>query len=86
MPVLYAQVERLRVSRDRLVRLRTKLELTPPPPEDLPRNRPWVAREVLAHIDEMLPYWSGEIERILAGPEEPGKVAETAVLSFTVPV
>ena len=28
----------------------------------------WGPREVLAHCAEMLPYWSGEIERILAGP------------------
>jgi hypothetical protein len=71
MPLLYPQVERLRVSRDRLVRLRTKVELSPPPPDDLPRGRDWVAREVLAHVDEMLPYWIGEVERILAGRVEP---------------
>ena len=29
----------------------------------------WGPREVLAHCAEMLPYWIGEIERILAGPE-----------------
>ena len=29
----------------------------------------WGPREVLAHCAEMLPYWSGELERILAGPE-----------------
>jgi hypothetical protein len=29
----------------------------------------WGPREVLAHCEEMLPYWMGEIERILAGPE-----------------
>ena len=87
MPVLYAQVERLRVSRDRLVRMRNKLELTPPPPEDLPRHRPWVAREVLAHIDEMLPYWHGEIERIIAAPEEPvpfGRVTVDLIRTLTV--
>ena len=27
--------------------------------------------ELLAHVAEMLPYWLGEIERILAGPPEP---------------
>jgi hypothetical protein len=68
MPALYPQVERLRVARDRLVRLRTKVELSPAPPEDSPRTREWVARETLAHIVEMLPYWQGEIERIVAGP------------------
>jgi hypothetical protein len=29
----------------------------------------WGPREVLAHCSEMLPYWVGEIERILDGPE-----------------
>ena len=70
MATLYPEVERLRVARDRLVRLRTKLEMSPPAPDDIPRTREWVAREILAHIDEMLPYWLGEIERILAAPVE----------------
>ena len=87
MATLYPEVERLRVARDRLVRLRTKLEMSPPPPDDLPRAREWVARETLAHIDEMLPYWLGEIERILAGPVEPvpfGRVPSDLVRLLTV--
>jgi hypothetical protein len=28
----------------------------------------WGPREVLAHVDEMLPYWLGELERIIDGP------------------
>ncbi len=28
----------------------------------------WGPPEVLAHVSEMLPYWLGEVERILAGP------------------
>ncbi|MGD0861885.1 MAG: hypothetical protein ABSA21_03905 [Candidatus Limnocylindrales bacterium] len=71
MATLYPEVERLHVARDRLVRLRTKVESSPLAPGDLPRAREWVAREILAHIDEMLPYWLGEIERVLAGPAEP---------------
>ena len=39
-------------------------------PDELPRGRDWVAREVPAHVDEM-PYWMGEIERMMAGPIEP---------------
>jgi hypothetical protein len=38
----------------------------------------WGPPEILAHLSEMLPYWSGEIERVLAGPSEPvpfGRVA-----------
>ena len=72
MATLYPEVERLRVARDRLVRLRAKVEMSPPAPEDLPRSREWVARESLAHVDEMLPYWLGEIERILAATADPG--------------
>jgi DinB superfamily len=71
MATLYAQVERMRTARDNLVRARSRVELSAPPPEELPRRREWVGREVLAHIDEMLPYWLGEIERVLAGSIEP---------------
>lgn len=71
MATLYTQVERLRTARDNLVRVRSRIELSPPVPDDLPRRREWVGREVLAHIDEMLPYWLGEIERVLAGQVEP---------------
>ena len=38
----------------------------------------WGPPEVLAHLTEMLPYWLGEIERILAGAPTPvpfGRVA-----------
>jgi hypothetical protein len=31
----------------------------------------WGPKELLAHVAEMLPYWLGEVERILAGPPEP---------------
>jgi hypothetical protein len=31
----------------------------------------WGPMELLAHVAEMLPYWLGEIERILAGPRWP---------------
>lgn len=31
----------------------------------------WGPTEVLAHVSEMLPYWLGEIERILDGTPEP---------------
>jgi hypothetical protein len=38
----------------------------------------WGPPEILAHLSEMVAYWSGEIERVLAGPSEPvpfGRVA-----------
>jgi hypothetical protein len=31
----------------------------------------WGPPELLAHVSEMLPYWLGEVERILAGSPEP---------------
>jgi len=31
----------------------------------------WGPLELLAHVGEMLPFWLGEIERVLAGPNEP---------------
>jgi hypothetical protein len=43
----------------------------------------WGPREVLAHVEEYLPYWLGEIERVLAGdasaPVPFGRVAEDPV-------
>jgi DinB family protein len=38
----------------------------------------WGPRETLAHITEMLPFWLGEIERILAGPGEPAPFGRVA--------
>jgi hypothetical protein len=38
----------------------------------------WYPPEVLAHLTEMLPYWLGEVERMLSGGPEPvpfGRVA-----------
>jgi hypothetical protein len=87
MATLYAQVERLRTARDNLVRMRSRIEQTPLPPESLPRHREWVAREALAHVDEMLPYWLGEIERVLAGAVEPvpfGRPPTDLVRTLTV--
>jgi hypothetical protein len=71
MATLYAQVEKMRTARDNLVRVRGRVEMGAAPPDDLPRRRDWVDREILAHIDEMLPYWLGEIERVVAGTIEP---------------
>ena len=68
MAALYPQVERMRTARDGLVRMRGRVEASAPLPDGLPRRREWVAREILAHIDEMLPFWLGEIERVIDGP------------------
>src|ERR1035437_6176053 len=71
MATLHAQVEKMRTARDNLVRMRSRVEMGAAPPDDLPRRRDWVDREILAHIDEMLPYWLGEIERVIVGIIEP---------------
>lgn len=71
MATLHAQTEKMRTARDNLVRMRSRVEMGAPPPDDLPRRREWVGREILAHIDEMLPYWLGEIERVITGTIEP---------------
>lgn len=47
----------------------------------------WGAPEVLAHVTEMLPYWLGEIERVLAGSPEPvpfGRVSSDPIRSLTI--
>ena len=87
MATLHAQVERMRTARDNLVRMRNRIDMSAPPPDDLPRRRDWVAREALAHIVEMLPYWLGEIERVIAGPIEPvpfGRSSADLVRMLTV--
>ena len=43
--------------------------------------------ELLAHVAEMLPYWLGEAERILAGGPDPvrfGRVAEDKLRVLTI--
>lgn len=47
----------------------------------------WGPREVLAHVAEMLPFWLGEIERVLDGPAEPvafGRVATDPIRLGTI--
>ena len=43
----------------------------------------WGPREVLAHVEEMLPFWLGEMERVIDGPEPGptpfGRTADAAV-------
>ena len=37
----------------------------------------WVPTEVLAHVAEMLPFWLGEMERVVAGPDYRGGAGPT---------
>ncbi len=70
-----------------MIRLRADVEATPPPPAEPATAHPWAPREILAHADEMLPYWMGEVERVLAGPQEPvpfGRTASDEIRTMTV--
>lgn len=87
MATLHPQVERLRNARDTLVRLRSRTEASEAPPRESLLDREWVPREILAHVDEMLPYWLGEIERVLSGASEPvpfGRTADDPIRALTV--
>src|SRR3954466_12875619 len=66
-------VTRLRAASTRLAALRPAVEAAAPWP--LSENfgtepeASWGPPETLAHVAEMLPFWLGEIERIVDGPE-----------------
>lgn len=63
---------RLAAAGERLTRLRSRLESGGPWPLaerfDHAPEASWGPRETLAHLEEMLGYWLGEIERILEVP------------------
>lgn len=65
----------IRTATETLEQLRPALEAGVPWPLavrfDHDPEASWGPNEVLAHTAEMLPYWLGEVERILAGPPEP---------------
>jgi DinB superfamily len=47
----------------------------------------WGPPEVLGHVTEMLPYWLGEIERVVAGAPGPtpfGRIATDPLRSLTI--
>jgi hypothetical protein len=67
--------DRLRDNAARLLALRPEVEARAPwPPSEHfgvePEAR-WNPPELLAHLAEMVPYWLGQIERILEGYPEP---------------
>ena len=72
MEELIARIER---GVEALTRLRERVEAGEPwPLSERFGHEPeasWGPRETLAHVAEMLPFWRGEIERILAGPVAP---------------
>jgi hypothetical protein len=71
MPTLTHEADRLEAAATELERLRGRIEAGEPwPLTEVYGPGPessWGPREVLAHMAEMLPYWMGEIERILDG-------------------
>jgi DinB family protein len=84
---LSAEADRLEAACAAIVALRPRIEAGAPwPLAELYGPEPeasWGPNELLAHVEEYLPYWLGEIERVLAGdPAAPvpfGRVAEDQV-------
>lgn len=71
----HAFAEQLRAAGARLDQLQSRIDARAPWPLaarfDHDPEASWGPMELLAHVAEMLPYWLGEVERILAGPPEP---------------
>lgn len=86
-PELPAQLDRLADARAALAALRPRIvEGEPWPLAEAFGTEPeasWGPREVLAHLVEMLPFWLGELERVVDGgdgsaPVPFGRVADDA--------
>ncbi|MEA2536063.1 MAG: hypothetical protein QOF11_297 [Chloroflexota bacterium] len=76
-------IARLRAAVAGMTSMRASLESGHPWPlhvvePDAGPESEWGPPEVLAHVAEMLPYWLGEIERILDGAPEPVPFGRTA--------
>jgi hypothetical protein len=75
MSALNGEVERLEAAHRRLAAARAGLRGVASDPAGTSTGssgeHDWSAGEVLAHVSEFVPYWQGEIERILAGSTEP---------------
>lgn len=80
-------VLRILAARDAMVRLRSRVETDPTPPTGSNAEHDWAPVEILAHCGEMLPYWLGEVERVLAGAPEPvpfGRVSSDPVRTLSI--
>lgn len=78
-------IDHLREGLDALLAQRSRVEAAAPFPlsDNILHNVPeahWYPPEVLAHLTEMLPFWFGEVERIMAGdgtaPVPFGRIAD----------
>jgi hypothetical protein len=73
---------RLAAASERLARLGRALEAGGPwalaARFDHAPEAAWGPREILAHLGEMLPYWLGEVERILEGADGPAAFGRAA--------
>jgi DinB superfamily len=84
------ELARLRESQRRLDDLRPTVEAGEPWPlaerfGTEPEAR-WGPPEVLAHVAEMLQYWLGEIERVLASSTQPGPFGRVATDALRIGV
>jgi len=85
-------VKRLRAAAAGFRRCQQRIEAGRPWPlhvvdHDAGPESEWGPTEVLAHVTEMLPYWLGEIERILDGGPEPvpfGRTTADRVRALTI--
>ena len=72
MGALDAQASRFEAAASAILALRERVEHAGPWPlaelYGTEAEASWGPPELLAHLEEMLPYWLGEIERILDGP------------------
>jgi len=74
MAPLSAEAQRLETAADDLLALVPRVAAAAPwPLSEMYGPEPeasWGPPELLAHVEEFLPYWIGEIERVLAGPAD----------------
>jgi hypothetical protein len=72
MGILDLQADRLESAARAILDLRPRVEERAPwPPAQLygtEAEASWNPPELLAHLEEMLPFWLGELERVLDGP------------------
>ncbi len=87
MNEMHRQADRLDTAVAAILALRPRIEAAAPWPlaelYGTEAEASWGPPELLAHVDEMLPFWLGEVERILEGvdgaPVRFGRVASDSI-------